>query len=491
MSILPSVYNDEHPLNAYMRRGVVVLLLFVIVLVVFAQQFTRGFFSHTLEKPLEEQRASEALGDHALSPFALECRALVKLHELNRRAGVWDKDDGDEDAHEENTELKEAKAQLDKSLASLARIAVSRTDRLRLAVVEGEIRGPERALELIQAVWHEADPGGALAADAQTLRKVYAPSPGEQIDAPERDRLIQRHGWFAWLALSFDKSSADPERIFVFSGIRALVAIDLIWSLLIPVFFIVGIVLLGVVLRRATTFESQIDKSDAPGHVYAEMFLVGEIIFLIYVFMNLLLIDQHQALSTIVQEGLLWSMSSAFIWPRLRGVSLETMKSDLGLHRGEGFGREIVYGVGGWLISIPVTFLVGLLLAVFMPENETSAIGIPMFEHPGPGGWLAFALGALSSVVWAPFTEETLFRGAMHRYLPTAMGVAGRVAVTSVIFGLTHPYETQGIIQVAFAGVVFGLLREWRGSLIAPMMAHFLHNATIEAVNLGTVTALF
>jgi membrane protease YdiL (CAAX protease family) len=28
-------------------------------------------------------------------------------------------------------------------------------------------------------------------------------------------------------------------------------------------------------------------------------------------------------------------------------------------------------------------------------------------------------------------------------------------------------------------GFGFAMMREWRGSLIAPMVAHFLHNATI------------
>jgi len=39
-----------------------------------------------------------------------------------------------------------------------------------------------------------------------------------------------------------------------------------------------------------------------------------------------------------------------------------------------------------------------------------------------------------------------------------------------------------GLLFLLSAGfsLIFGLLREWRGSLIAPMVAHFLHNTTLN-----------
>lgn len=42
---------------------------------------------------------------------------------------------------------------------------------------------------------------------------------------------------------------------------------------------------------------------------------------------------------------------------------------------------------------------------------------------------------------------------------------------------------------MALAGVVFGWLRQWRGSLIAPVTAHALHNGTIAMVTVGLVWA--
>jgi len=46
-------------------------------------------------------------------------------------------------------------------------------------------------------------------------------------------------------------------------------------------------------------------------------------------------------------------------------------------------------------------------------------------------------------------------------------------------FGLMHGYELFMLMPVISLGFGFAFLREWRGSLIAPMVAHFLHNATV------------
>ena len=99
------------------------------------------------------------------------------------------------------------------------------------------------------------------------------------------------------------------------------------------------------------------------------------------------------------------------------------------------------------------------------------------------GTWTIVVLSGLGSIIWAPVFEEIFFRGGLHRYLPSKLGILGRVAITAVLFGSYHPYDVSGMIDVALMGVVFGLLREWRGSLIAGMVAHCLHNATIELSN--------
>lgn len=56
--------------------------------------------------------------------------------------------------------------------------------------------------------------------------------------------------------------------------------------------------------------------------------------------------------------------------------------------------------------------------------------------------------------------------------------------ISATLFGAGHPYSLAGILSVGAGGLVLGGLREWRGSLIAPMTTHFLLNAFIVGFEL-------
>ncbi|CAG1004388.1 hypothetical protein PHYC_03138 [Phycisphaerales bacterium] len=484
MSVLPSVYNEDHPYNAWMRRVAPIGVVVLVGLVVFGQQFISGFFSQTLETPPEEMRASEALSDSDLDGFTVECKAMVKFTAIERKlaaSGAYDEDP--QATTDASTELADAVSLLEEA-------AISRTQRLRFGIVVAELLGPGAALEALEPLANEVGPASVLSPDIAALRKLYAET-STPLDPAARQALIDRHGWFGWLAAGFGQNDSNSDRRWALSGGRALVAIGMLSTAMMLVGLLLGAVLIVVVLRKAHAgeFDSQVARTDVPRFLYAETFLVAQLVFLVYLFANVLLHDADPVATSTVTEVLLWGEGLLLAWPLLRGVTFATMRTDLGLHSGESLIHELVFGVGGWLISVPVTFMIGWVLTVVMPDSETPS-GIPMFERPGPGGWTAVVLGAISAVVWAPLLEETLFRGALHRWLPNGLGVWGRVLMTSVIFGIVHPYSPQGLIQVGAAGVVFGLLREWRGSLIAGMVCHFLHNATIEGINIGTLLAL-
>jgi membrane protease YdiL (CAAX protease family) len=53
-----------------------------------------------------------------------------------------------------------------------------------------------------------------------------------------------------------------------------------------------------------------------------------------------------------------------------------------------------------------------------------------------------------------------------------------------------HGYNILLLGPVICLGFVFALMREWRGSLIGSMTAHFLHNATALALVLLALSAL-
>ena len=89
----------------------------------------------------------------------------------------------------------------------------------------------------------------------------------------------------------------------------------------------------------------------------------------------------------------------------------------------------------------------------------------------------------IANVVFAPFVEETLYRGyaipALGRYVNTLASVA----IACVFFGLLH--WAGGLWYILATGVIVGgvqgALFLWRGTLIAAFMAHLSLN-TVEFI---------
>jgi membrane protease YdiL (CAAX protease family) len=54
--------------------------------------------------------------------------------------------------------------------------------------------------------------------------------------------------------------------------------------------------------------------------------------------------------------------------------------------------------------------------------------------------------------------------------------------ITAAAFGVMHGYHFIMLTPVISLGVMFALMREWRGSLIGPIFAHMLHNGTLVAL---------
>ena len=76
------------------------------------------------------------------------------------------------------------------------------------------------------------------------------------------------------------------------------------------------------------------------------------------------------------------------------------------------------------------------------------------------------------------FAEETIFRGyLMLRFRGITASAGWAVVISSVVFSLGHGYEgSAGMISVGVLGAIFAIVYLWRGSLVAPMVMHFLQD---------------
>jgi len=107
-----------------------------------------------------------------------------------------------------------------------------------------------------------------------------------------------------------------------------------------------------------------------------------------------------------------------------------------------------------------------------------------LHEALRPHGALDLAFSITAIAVSPAVCEELLFRGLALPALRPAIGTAGAVAGSSVLFALIHLDFSSGrptLYRVPFAlvvGVGFALLRLRTGSLLPSMLAHALVNTT-------------
>jgi membrane protease YdiL (CAAX protease family) len=134
--------------------------------------------------------------------------------------------------------------------------------------------------------------------------------------------------------------------------------------------------------------------------------------------------------------------------------------------------REIGIGL---LLYIPFYFLTSLLDLYFQQAGLSSPEKLPpyMSATTTTDYVLAFIM-----VVVVAISEETIFRGyLLLRFRFLTNNVVTAILISTFVFAIGHGYEgSAGVATVASMGIIFAAVYLWRGSLIAPIMMHFLQD---------------
>jgi membrane protease YdiL (CAAX protease family) len=170
----------------------------------------------------------------------------------------------------------------------------------------------------------------------------------------------------------------------------------------------------------------------------------------------------------------------AFAWPLLRGVSRAELRNGLGWHRGRGFWREAGAGVVGYLATLPV-LAAGAVVTLILQRFSGSDASHPIVQEFGRGGWRTVQLFVLAAV-WAPIVEETMFRGALYHHLRARFRWPVAAGVVALLFAAIHPQGWAGVPVLAAIAFSFAFIREWRGSIIAPVVAHAINNGAVTVL---------
>ncbi len=376
--------------------------------------------------------------------------------------------------------------------------AVAPEEHFRALVVVAELSGTGNVGEKLAEAEKTVKYAGSEE-DFAILRTILDGG-AEQLTESQRTALTERHGYFARLAWTLGKPDTDPARKPYVQGGGALIAflgaLGVFFVLLVlasmTCFIIMIVRIAGGRIRR--TF-----VPPAPGgSVYLEMVAVMAGSFL------LLQLAGGALASLVVKKGaeppewllpvslaMQWLLFPVIFWPLLRGVSFAEHRRRMGWTSGKGVFREIGAGLFAYMASLPVLAAVLLLTLGVMAfyQYVTKAVG----REPEPidneivkiiaeGNGLVLFMFFLLATIWAPVVEEGVFRGALYRHLRARWVVPGAAVVSAVAFGAMHGYAVFLLLPVITLGTLFALLREWRGSMIAGMTVHAVHNGVLLAM---------
>jgi membrane protease YdiL (CAAX protease family) len=376
--------------------------------------------------------------------------------------------------------------------------------RLRLAVIAGEVSGPKNARDELPRLGHR--PGQSEPTTdkdvplAELLDKLYSGyEKGEKSDAlaaREREELKRELGWWGELALVAPEANSDPAvRAAVLAPARRAIVV---WLSFVAVLILLGLIglALGVLLLVLWLNGRLRSGLGSPGHyggVYAETFAVYLLLFigLGLVLGRFFARDDGWAPLRSGVAALLGL--AALAWPVIRGVPWQRVRWDIGWVVKRPV-REVGIGLGTYAGALPLVFFgVMMFIGITMVQRR---LGMPVEPPSHPiVGWLVHASFwtrlqlVVDACIIAPLVEETMFRGVLYRHLRDFTGKFGVVLsvlasalVSSLIFAMIHP---QGIAFVPVLGALafaFALVREWRGALLAPMIAHGVNNFVLMVV---------
>jgi membrane protease YdiL (CAAX protease family) len=374
-------------------------------------------------------------------------------------------------------------------------------DQVRLAIVAAELAGAKEAIARLDAV----NATGELATDVEILKRAYG-STGRLTDPDDEKRMVDHHGWFGRLAGSHGLPETDPRREAVFAFVVPLML----------AFLLIGVVLFVAIVGGIAAFITMLIKLShgrlrrafippAPGgSVYLEAFP-----FFVTGFLALSLgFEAYANFSgskspnlAVAQLATQWVLALFPLYPVVfRGVPFAQWRRDIGLHTGAGFWREVGAGLLGYFAGLPLLaaamlFSFGAMAARYYIEKmltgtEAGPPHNPIADVLAQGSPAVIIALFVLATCWAPLVEEMVLRGCLFRHLRSRFRLIGAAVISALFFGLMHGYNILLLMPVITIGFVFALMREWRGSIIPSITAHFLHNATVMTMVLLVLHAL-
>jgi membrane protease YdiL (CAAX protease family) len=359
-------------------------------------------------------------------------------------------------------------------------------DDIRAIPIVAEVIGVEKALERLNDLSENYILEDGYDQDVRDLQSIYTQGTSN-IDKVTSERLIERHNWFAELALSHELKDSDPLRQQALSPVTRTFVFIIAMACFICLILVVGVGLLITFLilmvqkkLRSRYIGANHDTSGPPS-VYLEtafIFLLGVMGF--------------SLLGMLFEEESSWGLLLPWLalplpfWPLLRGVKVAEWRKALGLHCGGGILREVGAGIVGYITGFPAFFAV-LMITLGLSNLMAGVADSDQMSHPVTqqfplldSPWKIIAMFLLLCV-WAPVLEEMAFRGAFYHHMRRRWHMLIATAIVAFIFAVIHPQGFLAVPVLMTIATTLAFLREWRDSLIAPIVMHACNNGVAFA----------
>jgi membrane protease YdiL (CAAX protease family) len=172
------------------------------------------------------------------------------------------------------------------------------------------------------------------------------------------------------------------------------------------------------------------------------------------------------ALATMFRDLALVSLVSFFLWRNGERAAR------IGWRLNNWF-QDVLLGA---VLFLPVSSGI-VVVDTFLRKIGFTQPSTPLPRFLSAQGFREIVLAAILVAVVA-VSEEIIFRGYLIlRLSAVTRSTMAAVILSSIIFSLGHGYEgSAGAVSVGVMGLVFALIYLWRGSLVAPIVMHFLQD---------------
>ena len=390
--------------------------------------------------------------------------------------------------------------------------AVSDRQKVWAAISAAEIAGPQAGTSRLDRLETELasrpERREMIASDIDGARALIE-GRREALSEAELAAFVERNGWFGELGRALGLPRSDPSKAPLVDGGEIIVIVFVMFGLTL-VMLCIG-ALIASIMMLVSYSQGKLRLAFVPPAVGGSVWLETAAVF-VFAFLMLKVVVSVLAMALTTESGevpawvqtsplvLQWLVLLSIFWPLVRGMEWTEYRRQIGLHSGLGFWREVGAGVWGYLAGLPllgmamgITVVIVMLKGVLsrVPEGEAPVQpSNPIVDLLSAAGPFTMVMFFLLATVWAPLVEEIVFRGALFRHIRSRVSLWLAAPLTALVFGVMHGYDALLLLPVITIGFIFAFVREWRASLVGPIVAHALHNGTLLAFGITLFSAL-